>query len=400
MSINRQPAGTSIGGQWAPGAASEIEDSLDLDDAFDDTASGHQYGDIDLGVVERSAARQGWGEVNHVDEVAPGIAFADCAGHGGFRLSPERNKEIPRSLRRTWYEEDCESSIVGMYHPEAFPNVDANDHHRVVRDYFPDEYEKATGEELEFGQSYTRDSQDYMRQHADDWHVRFAQALPDDGDTRLVKVGYVKNGEEKQVRMLADEYRMLSESLPPYGRYRPHSASLSDEQIDQYADITEAKPVPEPTPRYKGVDTSGLTPIQQSRAEAELSRPMRFSDTGTVTNLAQEAEEGRIEGKRAYFDDVTGKTEYQVHRATTPEGVPAEGNSVYAITVSKATWDSFSAPDERTEREAASTQVRRARFRQRKAMRQGDVSAFDRAAADEQKFGQRVSDLDKSEDEG
>ena len=35
MSTNRQPAGTSVGGQWAPGAASEVE--MDLDDAFDDT---------------------------------------------------------------------------------------------------------------------------------------------------------------------------------------------------------------------------------------------------------------------------------------------------------------------------------------------------------------------------
>lgn len=31
MSVSRQPAGTSVGGQWAPGAASEVEDSLDAD---------------------------------------------------------------------------------------------------------------------------------------------------------------------------------------------------------------------------------------------------------------------------------------------------------------------------------------------------------------------------------
>ena len=397
MSINRQPAGTSIGGQWAPGAADEVEDSLDLDDAFDDTADGHQYGDVDLRAVERSAARQGWGEVNSVTEVAPGIAFADCAGHGGFRLSSERNKEIPRPLRRTWYEEDCESSIVGMYHPEAFPHVDANDHYRVVRDYFPDEYEQATGEELEFGQSWGRDKQDYMRQHADDWHVRFAQSLPDDGDTQLVKVGYVKNGEERQVKMLAAEYKMMSGDLGSYGRYSPHTATLSDEQIDQYADITEPKPEPTPTPRYKGVDTSGLTMRQQARAEAELSRPLRFSDSNAVTTLAQEAEAGRIEGKRTYFDDATGKTEYQVHRSTTPEGVASDSNSIYAVTVSKATWDSFEAPDGRTEKEISATKVRRAKFRQRKAMDRGDTPAFDRAVYDEQKFRKEIDEIGERE---
>lgn len=31
MSVARQPAGTSIGGQWAPGSAGEVEDSLDAD---------------------------------------------------------------------------------------------------------------------------------------------------------------------------------------------------------------------------------------------------------------------------------------------------------------------------------------------------------------------------------
>lgn len=32
MSTNRQPAGTSVGGQWAPGAAGEVDDSLDVAD--------------------------------------------------------------------------------------------------------------------------------------------------------------------------------------------------------------------------------------------------------------------------------------------------------------------------------------------------------------------------------
>ena len=31
MNTNRQPAGTSVGGQWAPGAAGEVDDSLDVE---------------------------------------------------------------------------------------------------------------------------------------------------------------------------------------------------------------------------------------------------------------------------------------------------------------------------------------------------------------------------------
>ena len=32
MNTNRQPAGTSVGGQWAPGASGEVDDSLDVGD--------------------------------------------------------------------------------------------------------------------------------------------------------------------------------------------------------------------------------------------------------------------------------------------------------------------------------------------------------------------------------
>lgn len=36
MSTSRRPAGTSVGGQWAPGASGEVADFLDFEDAFDD----------------------------------------------------------------------------------------------------------------------------------------------------------------------------------------------------------------------------------------------------------------------------------------------------------------------------------------------------------------------------
>ena len=74
MSTNRHPSGTSIGGQWAPGASGEVE--MSLDDAFDDQAqtqpqsaaevsevlSGSEHdrvrGDLgQLGITETRAAR-------------------------------------------------------------------------------------------------------------------------------------------------------------------------------------------------------------------------------------------------------------------------------------------------------------------------------------------------------
>lgn len=41
MSDNRQPAGTSIGGQWAPGSAGEVEDSLGGESPYDRYTHGY-----------------------------------------------------------------------------------------------------------------------------------------------------------------------------------------------------------------------------------------------------------------------------------------------------------------------------------------------------------------------
>ena len=48
MNDNRHPAGTSVGGQWAPGASGEVDDQLDFEDAFDDIGHTEHEGRIDL----------------------------------------------------------------------------------------------------------------------------------------------------------------------------------------------------------------------------------------------------------------------------------------------------------------------------------------------------------------
>lgn len=70
------------------------------------------------GTGERESAKDPgtpWGDAQTADEVAPGISSVTCAGHGGYKLSPERNKMIPPSLRNAsgWYEEDNEWAKVG-----------------------------------------------------------------------------------------------------------------------------------------------------------------------------------------------------------------------------------------------------------------------------------------------
>lgn len=57
---------------------------------------------------ERSMASTPWGQSQGATVYADGVVFHSTAGHGGFLLSPERNRKIHRSLRVDdgAYEED------------------------------------------------------------------------------------------------------------------------------------------------------------------------------------------------------------------------------------------------------------------------------------------------------
>jgi hypothetical protein len=71
-----------------------------------------------------------WGQSQTVEQVAPGIQFVSTASHGGYKLDPARNAQIPRAWqdasfnkqgRMGWYEEDCDWCMVALTFPAAFP---------------------------------------------------------------------------------------------------------------------------------------------------------------------------------------------------------------------------------------------------------------------------------------
>ena len=90
-----------------------------------------------------------WGMSDHADDIVPGIVFYSTPGHGGYRLSPEREAEMHPALRKTdptycplgWYEEDCEAALVGL----AFAQLDAFKDHKacaesIVKQVYPEKY--------------------------------------------------------------------------------------------------------------------------------------------------------------------------------------------------------------------------------------------------------------------
>ena len=75
-----------------------------------------------------------WGKADNVIAIAPGIKWVSTPSHGGYRLSPARNRAVPEAWRNAtfsgnakiigtdavgWYEEDCDWCLVWL----AFPDV-------------------------------------------------------------------------------------------------------------------------------------------------------------------------------------------------------------------------------------------------------------------------------------
>lgn len=170
-SISRQPAGTSSGGQFAPHAHADQDGTLESGDA-----DSRDWGSTGV----REGTRTPWGTAQWAEEDAPGITAVGTASHGGIKLSRERNRKVHPALRNPsgWYEEDGEWAKVAMTFPgvqrhqdiekaardperRGYDDIAVRDGishaERIVRDYWPDEYEKATGRTVRPGESHERD---------------------------------------------------------------------------------------------------------------------------------------------------------------------------------------------------------------------------------------------------
>lgn len=144
----------------------------------------------------REGSRSPWGTVDYVSRRAVGITDVGTASHGGVKLSAERNRAVHEAWRRPggWYEEDCEWAIAAVTFPEAYPPEHVATARKTARNWFPDEYEAVTGEQVQPGESHVRDEALFFAEHANDWVTTAALAadpgtverfLRDDGDTEM-----------------------------------------------------------------------------------------------------------------------------------------------------------------------------------------------------------------------
>ncbi|MHB2267931.1 MULTISPECIES: DUF7007 domain-containing protein [Chelativorans] len=175
----------------------------------------HQREKIALGRrEERSTASTPWGPSQGATVYADGIVFHSTAGHGGFLLSPDRNRKVHPSIRVAGgaYEEDEAWAIVAFSFPHLFTAFERRAAEKTMKDSFPDAWEAITGNVLGAGESWTKDERAFFAQHRDDWIVIWAIICDHQpGFTEVIATPGGKRGpgsEERRFLVPSVEYRV------------------------------------------------------------------------------------------------------------------------------------------------------------------------------------------------
>lgn len=114
-----------------------------------------------------------WGPSQGATIYAEGVVSHTTAGHGGFKLSAERNARVHPMLCRDsgFYEEDAEWAIVALTFPDLFTVFERKCADKTIPDCWPDAWEAILGEFLAPGESMEKDRRAFEQQHANDWVV-------------------------------------------------------------------------------------------------------------------------------------------------------------------------------------------------------------------------------------
>lgn len=124
-------------------------------------------------IEEYSRIHTPWGASQGSTVYAEGVASHSTAGHGGFKLSAERNRIIHPMLRSKggWYEEDAEWAIVAITFPDLFTAFERRCAETTIKDSWPDAWEAIFSTILQPGESREKDRRAFEQAHARDWIV-------------------------------------------------------------------------------------------------------------------------------------------------------------------------------------------------------------------------------------
>ncbi|MBY3060320.1 hypothetical protein HF263_30405 [Rhizobium leguminosarum] len=180
-------------------------------------------------IEEHSQSHTPWGTSQGATVYAEGVASHSTAGHGGFRLSAERNRKVHPMLRAAsgWYEEDAEWAIVAITFPDLFTPFERRCAERTVKDSWPDAWEAISGVILQPGESHEKDRRAFDTAHAHDWIV--ISAITSKHAAGFVEVVATLGGK----RVAGTEERRF---LVPSGEYRvgPFGFVIDPDQHEIY----------------------------------------------------------------------------------------------------------------------------------------------------------------------
>ncbi len=155
-----------------------------------------------------------WGPSQGATIYAEGVASHSTAGHGGFKLSADRNRKVHPLLRADggWYEEDAAWAIVAITYPDLFTGYERRRAERTIKDKWPDVWETISGTILAPGESQERDRRAFEQEHAGNWIV--ISAIRSDHENGFVEVVATLGGrrgehlEERRFLVACDEYKI------------------------------------------------------------------------------------------------------------------------------------------------------------------------------------------------
>lgn len=103
---------------------------LDLADGREGRAEARRRPALWTRLVGRAApppAASPWGAILAARDIAPGLTWFRTAARGGYRLSPRRQRAVPRALRTPdgWYEDSTEWAAVAVVFDRLFDALPA-----------------------------------------------------------------------------------------------------------------------------------------------------------------------------------------------------------------------------------------------------------------------------------
>ncbi|XKH58328.1 hypothetical protein LG293_17025 (plasmid) [Citricoccus nitrophenolicus] len=345
---NRNPKGISTGGQFAAEARSEAAGvTLTARPRFMDPPMLSEGG------------KSPWGEIQSVERDADGIEFATTDGHGGFKLSPERNKQVPAPLRNGngWYEEDCERHIVEATFADEMGRTEEQRAYSTerIKNWYPDEYTKVTGEPVALEESRVlqdraerANERAWREQHREQFIAESAYNSGSDFDLEgysQIKARRASDGAERTYVMPLDKRH----NRTPYLLEDRAGEPVDITDIIEQSQAARAKVTGDEIGRDPGapvtdlgVDYASLTEAKRTAVAKDLGKRWRFTrpdGTSYATSLGEHLETYGTTGKSQHIYEDNTRRSYAVNT----------GDDRH-VQVSKTTFDAMTGvPDLTTE---------------------------------------------------